>query len=270
MRVRVVELPAGEDPDSFLQQHTGEDFLRYVDEATTFLDYQLTRAQRFYDLHTPAGQADCVARILPLLRKIDNRVEQWGYVTRLAEKIGVPVAVLQQEMATRAPAKTGEEQPVMPHSMLPARSRARVEYDLLHLLLHDVSLCSQAQPHLTLDDFQEPVLRELYTLLLQVAPQSKQSLFPGIHERAENDAQRQLLARIAAESLVAEGSERQRALQDYIHRLQQRRWQRQRGVLKERLREAERHGDTVLQQRLLQEYMALSKTQGMRNIHSRG
>ena len=47
MRVRVVTLPEGEDPDSFLRQHTREEFLRYVDEAVSFVDYLLTRAARF-------------------------------------------------------------------------------------------------------------------------------------------------------------------------------------------------------------------------------
>src|SRR5262249_2573315 len=55
MRVRVVTLPEGEDPDSFLRQHTGEEFLRHVDEAGSFVDYLLTRVARFVDLRSPAG-----------------------------------------------------------------------------------------------------------------------------------------------------------------------------------------------------------------------
>ena len=42
LRVRVVTLPEREDPDSFLRQHTAEEFLRYVDEAVSFVDYLLT------------------------------------------------------------------------------------------------------------------------------------------------------------------------------------------------------------------------------------
>jgi DNA primase len=84
MRVRVVTLPEGEDPDSFLRQHTREEFLRYVDEAASFVDYLLTRAARFAALRSPAGRADCVDRLSPLLRKIENQVERWGYVALVA------------------------------------------------------------------------------------------------------------------------------------------------------------------------------------------
>src|SRR5262245_55631619 len=101
MRVRVVTLPEGEDPDSFLRQHTGEEFLRHVDEAVSFIDYLLTRAARFADLRSPAGRADCVDRLSPLLRKIENQVERWGYVALVAERLGVPPDVLKQELAPR-------------------------------------------------------------------------------------------------------------------------------------------------------------------------
>src|SRR5262245_45911782 len=101
LRVRVVTLPEGEDPDSFLRQYTGEEFLRYVSEAVSFIDYLLTRAARFADLQNPAGQADCVDRLVPLLRKVENQVERWNYVKRVAERLGIPVNVLEQEMALR-------------------------------------------------------------------------------------------------------------------------------------------------------------------------
>jgi DNA primase len=229
----------------------------------TFLDYQLVRAKRFYDLQTPAGQADCVARILPLLRKIENRVEQWGYVTRLAEKVGIPVQVLQQEMSVRLPAAPGGGQPLASDTAPQAPSLSRVEYDLLRLVLHDTQLLAQAQQRLVPEDFQEPVLRDLYTLLLRVAAHGAQSLFPAIHERAEHDGQRQLLAQMAAEPMTAEAAERQQALQDYLQHIHRRRQQQQLRSLKERIREAESRGDTAAQQRLLQEYTALSKERGV-------
>jgi DNA primase len=268
LRVRVVELPAGDDPDSFLQRHSGEEFLRYVDAAMSFLDYQLARARRFYDLQTPAGQADCVARILPLLRKIDNRVEQWGYVTRLAEKVGIPVQVLEKEMSTRVAARGDRGQPPAAAAVSPAATLPRVEYDLLRLLLHDVSLLAQAQPHLTPEDFQEPVLRDLYTLLVRVTPHGTPTLFSDLQDQVETEAHRQLLAQMAVEPLVTEAAERRQALQDYLQYLQRRRQQQQFRALKEQIREAEQRGDAVAQHRLLQEYTALSKVRGGRSQRS--
>jgi DNA primase len=259
VRVRVVELPEGEDPDSFLRQHAGAEFLRYVAGAGTFLDYQLARAKRFYDLHTPAGQADCVSRILPLLRKVEDQVEQWGYLTLLAEKIGVPVDVLRRQMSARRPREAAASHAPDTPSIPPVAPLPRVEYDLLRLLLHDVSSLTQVQQQITPDDFQGPVLRDIYLLLLRVAANGVHALFPSIHEQADNTEQRQVLAKIAAEPVLADAEERCKALHDYLRHIRQRRVQAQIRDLKAQIREAEQRGDAAAQQRLLQEYTALSR-----------
>jgi DNA primase len=265
IRVRVVTLPEGEDPDSFLQQHEGTELLRCVDTAMTFLEYQLARAKRLYDLQTPAGRADCVSRIVPLLAKVENQVERWGYVTLLAEKIGVPVEVIQRQMSSRV-SKEAADKPSADVSPLRSTSTLpRVEYELLRLMLHDVSTIEQVQPHITPDDFHEPLLRGIYTLLLRQAPQGRQPLFPTILEHAETPAQRQLLAKMAAEPMVIDVHAGSKALQDYLLHLRRRGVQAQLRHLRECIREAERRGDAAVQQRLLQEYTALSRARQPRH-----
>jgi DNA primase len=259
LRVRVVTLPAGEDPDSFLQQHAGTELLHYVDNALTFLDYQLARGKRFYDLQTPTGRADCVARILPLLDKVDNQVERWGYVTLLAEKVGVPVELLQRQMAARNPKEAVSRQAADPLPVRQTSTLPRVEYDLLRLLLHDVSIVERVQQHITLDDFSEPMLRDIYAVLLRQELRGQQPLFPMILDYVETAAQRQLLARMAAEPMSLNGQECRKALDDYLLHFKRRGVQTQLRRLRECIREAERRGDAAGQQRLLQEYTTLSR-----------
>ena len=268
IRVRVVTLPAGEDPDSFLQHHDGTELLRHVEQAMTFLEYQLARAKRLYDLQTPAGRADCVSRILPLLAKVENQVERWGYVTLLAEKIGVPVEVIQRQMSARVSTEAVDKPPAALPPLRPTSPLPRVEYELLRLLLHDVSTIEQVQQHVTPDDFHEPLLRGIYTLLLRQAPQGRQPLFPTILEHAETPIQRQLLAKMAAEPFVMDAHEGSKVLQDYLLHLRRRGVQAQLRHLREGIREAERRGDAAVQQRLLQEYTALSRQRQPR--HQRG
>ncbi|MCZ6874926.1 MAG: DNA primase [bacterium] len=259
VRVRVVELPAGEDPDSFLRQRGQEAFLQYVDEAITFVEYLLLRAKRFHDVQTPTGQADCVARILPLLRKVENQVEQWGYMTLLAEKIGLPVEVLQREMRTRVATIPARVKP----SPLPAARQtpmlSPVEYGLVRLMLHDRSVLDQVRHQITVDDFQEPILRSLYELFLRLTPKGTEETLPNMLEQAGSDTERQLLAKMATEAAaVAEDSEAQyKALEDHILRLQQQRLQARLRQLKASILEAEQREDTDEQQRLLQAYTTL-------------
>ena len=262
MRVRVVTLPEGEDPDSFLRQHTGEEFLRYVDEAVSFVDYLLTRAARFADLRNPAGQADCVDRLLPLLRKIENQVERWGYVALVAERLGVPPEVLQRQMfphqAPRQPAPY--QMPVRPRRP-PSPTPVSPEYALLQMLCHDVGLLEQVQGQITAEDFHDADLRAIYTMLLGRAPDHGSSVFPQMIEAAAHPQQTQLLTRMAMESIPTNPTEISTALYDCMMKIRQRHPKAQRQRIIAQLRTV---GDgTAEQQQLLQEYNRLSKEQPM-------
>ncbi|MGQ4809100.1 DNA primase [Candidatus Entotheonellaceae bacterium PAL068K] len=259
MRVRIVRLPDGEDPDSFLRSHGPGAFLHQVDQSLTFLEYLLERTGRFYDMQTPAGRADGLSRILPLLSRIKSPVEQWGYVALLAEKVGVPASVLKREMGTasRAPGRVRKVSKP-PLISQPAGCRPRgVEYDLLRLLLHDPALLTPIQHQVQPEDFQDPDLRDLFCLLVRLVSQERWAVFPGISEQVGSDVQRQLLAKMAAEPEVGSPEARRQALNDYLLRLRQRRMKTRRQQLKASLREAEHRDDSAEQQRLLQAYMGL-------------
>ena len=262
MRVRVVTLPEGEDPDSFLRQHTGEELLRYVDEAVSFVDYLLTRAARFADLRNPAGRADCVDRLLPLLRKIENQVERWGYVALVAERLGVPPEVLQRQMyphqVPREPAPY--RMPVRPRRP-PSPTPISPEYALLQMLCHDVCLLEQVQGQITPEDFHDADLRAIYTMLLGRAPDCGPTVFPHMIEAAAHPRQTQLLTQMAMESIPTNPTEVSAALYDCIMKIRQRQPKAQRQRIIEQLRTV--GDDTAKQQQLLQEYNRLSKEQPM-------
>ena len=266
LRVRVVTLPEGEDPDSFLRQHTGEEFLRYVDEAVSFVDYLLTRAARFSDLQNPAGQADCVNRLLPLLRKIENQVERWNYVRRVAERLGVPVNILDQEMYPRH-ASSGQAPSQPPRGPAQARLRSSSpprptptspEYALLQLLCDDLRLLRHVQDQIISEDFQDADLRTIYALVLRLASQGRQTVFPHISDEVMSPRQRQLLDQMRTESTPSDSTECSTALRDYLHKIRQRQRKAQGQRIKEQLRTVH---DAAEQQRLLQDYNNLSKEQ---------
>ena len=262
MRVRVVTLPEGEDPDSFLRQHTGEELLRHVDEAVSCVDYLLTRAARFADLRNPAGRADCVDRLLPLLRKIENQVERWGYVALVAERLGVPPEVLQRQMSPhQAPREPAPYQMSARPRRPPSPTPISPEYALLQMLCHDVCLLEQVQSQITPEDFHDADLRAIYTMLLGRAPDRGSTVFPHMIEEAAHPQQTQLLTRMAMESIPTNPTEISTALYDCIMKIRQRHPKAQRQRIIEQLRTV---GDgTAEQQQLLQEYNRLSKEQPM-------
>ena len=259
LRVRVVTLPEGEDPDSFLRQHTGQEFLHYVAEAVSFVDYLLARTARFSDLRNPAGQADCVARLSPLLRKIENQVERWGYVTRVAERLGVPPDVLKQAIDPRQTPQgyTSYQAPVRPRRP-PRPTPISAEYMLLQMLCHDLRLLDKVQGQITPEDFDAADLRAIYTTLIRLAPQCELSVFPRIMDEVTSPEQTQHLHRMAVEPVLSNPADIDQALRDCLTKIRQRQPKVQRQQLSEQLH---RKTDDAAEDRVLQEYNRLMKEQ---------
>jgi DNA primase len=260
MRIRVVTLPEGEDPDSFLRQHPGEEFLRYVDEAVSFVDYLLNRAARFADLRSPAGQADCVDRLAPLLRKIENQVERWGYVALVAERLGVPRHVLEQKLEPqRTPQGRMPYQPSPRPMPPPSPTRVLPEYMLLQMLCNDLRLLDRMQSQLTPEDFGDADLCAIYTTLLRLAAQCERTVFPRILDEVTSPRQTQLLSKMATEPVHDNPAEVAAALRDCLTRIRQRRVKEERQRIIEQLRTVD--DGSAEQQQLLQELDTLSKKQ---------
>lgn len=258
VRVRIATLPASEDPDSFLRNHTGKEFLACVKNAMAFPDYLVDRAQHDFDLQTPAGRGDFVEHIAPLLRKVDNEVERWGYLTSLAEKIRVPLQNLERQLFARTSGRHSPTPQQRTASLPPHPAQKRFppeEYDLVHLLYHRPELLSKVNSHLAPTDFMDAELGGVYALLLQFALHGEDERWSRkLHD--EGGDKQDVLAQVALQSLPPASTDYTRVMQDCLARMRQRRYELQLQQVKQRL---ESEGDETERQRLLEEVTLLAK-----------
>ncbi|MCA1588392.1 MAG: DNA primase [Chloroflexi bacterium] len=97
-KVRVIRIPAGKDPDELIR--TDPDGWRTaVAEAEELLPYFMQRAAAEVDMRAPQGRSGYTRRMLDLLRRIPDRVEQDSYVPRLAQLAGIDERVLRDELS---------------------------------------------------------------------------------------------------------------------------------------------------------------------------
>jgi len=91
MRVRVISLPNGKDPDEFLHRYNLSAWQQLVqNKALSYLEHKIQAAAANYNLTTIEGKADLVAAVLPDIAKIRSQVEKDQYVTRLARMLEIP------------------------------------------------------------------------------------------------------------------------------------------------------------------------------------
>jgi DNA primase len=101
--VRVVSLPDGEDPDSYVSKFGREKLERQIESAIDVFELQLRILQRrgwFADLHRRRRAID---RLLPTIRQTADRLTRDIYVARLSEAAGVAKELLLGEIAAGDP-----------------------------------------------------------------------------------------------------------------------------------------------------------------------
>ena len=99
MPVRVVSLPEGDDPDSYLRKHPAEDFQKLLDNAESIMSFQI-RVKKSEE--TNPNSIDAMARItksvLNTIAQSTNAVIKAGMVGEAAKLLGVPSAALNEEL----------------------------------------------------------------------------------------------------------------------------------------------------------------------------
>ncbi len=97
--VRVVSLPGGDDPDSFLRAHPSEDFRQLLENAESIMSFQV-RAERAKE--RAPGSVDAIARItrelLATVAACPNEVLKAAMTGEAAKLLGLPTAALVEEL----------------------------------------------------------------------------------------------------------------------------------------------------------------------------
>lgn len=115
LRVRVLPLPADQDPDSFIREKGADAFRAYVAEkARDFIQFKVEALSGDYQSLDPAKRADVIAEVAHSLSKITDPVLRETYSQYAAETLRVPEPVLFNavRLAERAQAPSPAPRPV--------------------------------------------------------------------------------------------------------------------------------------------------------------
>ena len=120
VEVRVVCLPAGEDPDSYVDQHGAQGFEALTAKASGLLEHAV-RAE-IGDAHVLAVPDIIAKRLVPWLIQIKDPVQRNYLAGRVAQISGVPLATIrEQAIAARGGGQAANRRPQSETSPAPAR-----------------------------------------------------------------------------------------------------------------------------------------------------
>ncbi|MES2764511.1 MAG: DNA primase [Bacteroidota bacterium] len=96
--IKIVQLPKGDDPDSFVKNHGADAFKIYLRDAVSFLDFQADTFKNRGELETPAGMAESVRSLVRTISKVQDPLQRDFMIRSLAGKFGLNESLLYDEL----------------------------------------------------------------------------------------------------------------------------------------------------------------------------
>ncbi|KRN58826.1 DNA primase [Limosilactobacillus secaliphilus] len=123
LTIRVVQLPAGLDPDEYVQQKGAQSFQQYLEgHVETPVEFQLHYLRRGLNLHQQDELIGYLNAVLRIIAGVSSAVEQNVYLKELADEFGLTVASLQDQVK-----QIGQTLPKRPAQKAPTNFNAPVD-----------------------------------------------------------------------------------------------------------------------------------------------
>ncbi len=178
LEVRVLLLPPGEDPDSFVRNSGPEAFLSKLADAEDYFTFRLNITKQSFDLSSADGRSQAVQNLLEMLVPLKDTIRSAYFLEKIAVFLGIPVEMLtnlfqkkiRQARKREALQTTAEKNPEHPDtpSTIALSGAWSAERDILILLsVYTKSSKTLILEHLRAGDFLNREFQELFTVLVQ-------------------------------------------------------------------------------------------------------
>jgi DNA primase len=190
---RMVLLPQGDDPASFLQQHGQRAFREKIDGAGLLLDFVIEKIIQKNKIATPKGKRDACNEIGPLLKKISDEMERDLYVQKVCRRIGIKEDHFRLKMRTASKSnrlvRSDKQQ-----SEIPLTSRENAEKLILKLMISHPETIGIIDRNSLLEEFTDTDLKELCRLLSRSYKQQGGLNLPNIMDIVEKESWKKIIA----------------------------------------------------------------------------
>ncbi len=182
VRIRVVRIPDGKDPDEFLRHHPPEAFKLLIDRSANDVEYRLAAVKQQHLLETTDGKVQYLNDAIKIVSALHNSVERDVYASKLSQELSVSKSAILEQIESsirRREKKQSREKlssevkrleqttaKVNPEASKHVRAAAAEEALIGALLLHPDRISKIAQM-LPASDMITPFNRRLYSFITE-------------------------------------------------------------------------------------------------------
>jgi len=196
--VNVAKLPAGADPDTFIQKNGGAAYGERLKQSQPYLDYLLDRAAAGHNLNSDEGRVKFLAEMLPVAARIPDEAMRDRFGDRLAFKARVTDEVVRAQIRKAAVQKqtTLFRDGVQPR-LTSFGNVTKAEKGLIWWLVHEPGQALTALESLDPEDFAGLISRSVLDLALEL--NENRGFSPSVLLERLSTIEAQLVTGIASE-----------------------------------------------------------------------
>lgn len=256
MEVKIVSLPQGFDPDTFVRQKGAQELKNMIENAEGLFDYKFRILKSRFNASTPEGKARISSEMLSTIGRFKDAVLKAEYLKILAQQLDVPEYSLREELG-----KFKDNRPQPADSPLVKKTETVInptERLLIKIMMEETRLVDYIRQHLEPSDFQGEVTSRIVSFMFELIQQGKQIEANTLMNHFEDkDAMRCICESVFDGEVTQEN--REKVVDDCIRMIKNKRMVVTRQRLQEQMRRAEVSGDEVNLLRLRDEFCSLLK-----------
>jgi DNA primase len=259
MKVNVVSLPDGDDPDTFLNKKGYEAFAACLRKSVKFMDFVLGQVVTGGPVKSIDDKVEKAGEMIGIISKLPSGIERDYYLKKTAEALDLDEAVLRRELPMeprRATTPAGGRAAVSPRSLRP-----KAEETLIHLMLKDAGFAEVLQEQIQPQDFTDLLYRRaaerIFSVLKANGRLDPRALLTEGDEELNNLFSHYTVLEVAYD-------DPQKSSRDCVALIKQHDPEKQMKQIVKSLKEAEEQGNIEEYKRLLETQQQLCRRPGRR------
>ncbi len=204
LNVKIVALPEGQDPDSFIHEKGADQFLEAVHNAKPFIESYIDALVEKTSGKTPADRVKMANQVLPLLAKVKNNVERTAWLEKFTSKTGIDDWTFLKELKKAL----SQNQVQLAETNNDLAPLLNLEKHLVHLILSDKETAQVILLELDPEEFTDPDLRTIARTCQQKINAGEELKLDRLLDQTEDPGIRTILSRFGLEAVEFEVPER--------------------------------------------------------------
>jgi DNA primase len=237
LRVKVLAIPGGLDPDEYIQKFGIEEYRKLLNGAASYFHWLADRARAKFDMKTAEGRMDAFNFMWPSIQLVSDKLERSVIASDIAEYLNVDRSVVMQNFK-RAPQAEDSQRPRNISSSLPPNERI-----LLACLLVSTDARTAVRHYVASSETFPPLeSRNIFEAVLRFNEETEAFSLDSIASTLDERSQRILTEIGFADTPVEEESAAGQAL-DCLRALELKAGSGRRDALRRQIKELEAAGD---------------------------